>query len=41
VADASLRGYLHQRFERAERDLVEVFRALATSPQLRLRWRPR
>jgi hypothetical protein len=37
LPDPSLRGYLHRRFESAGRDLVEVFRALATSPQFRLR----
>lgn len=35
--DPSLRVFLHRRFEAADKDLVEVFRALATSPQFRLR----
>ena len=35
--DPSLRRFLHRRFDDADRDLVEIFRALATSPQFRLR----
>lgn len=38
--DPALRGYLYRRFAAAGFDLVEVFRALATSPQFRLRADP-
>lgn len=37
VDDRALRGYLYMRFEHADRDLIEVFRALATAPAFRLR----
>jgi len=32
VLDPATRGYLQRRFESSDRDLVEVFRAIATSP---------
>lgn len=37
VDDRALHDYLYASFERNERDLVEVFRALATAPAFRLR----
>lgn len=37
VDDPAMLDYLHKSFERSERDLVEVFRALATAPGFRLR----
>ncbi len=40
LADAATRDYLHARFEDSDRDLVEVFRAIATSPAFRRRATP-
>jgi hypothetical protein len=37
VLDPAMRGYLEREFERSDRDLVEVFRAIATSPMFRTR----
>ncbi|MDQ3338466.1 MAG: DUF1592 domain-containing protein [Myxococcota bacterium] len=37
VEDPAMRRYLQISFERADRDLVEVFRAIATSPMFRRR----
>jgi hypothetical protein len=40
LAEPALQGYLVRRFERTDRDLVDVLRALATSPAFRTRGAP-
>lgn len=40
LADEATRRYLYQRFEASDRDLVEVFRAIALSPTFRQRSTP-
>lgn len=40
IAEPALQGYLVRRFERTGRDLIDVLRALATSPAFRTRGAP-
>jgi hypothetical protein len=37
LSDPATRSFLQHRFERSDRDLVDVFRAIATLPGFRLR----